>query len=244
MNTTSERALVAVFTDRESALSVLDVLKSHGFTAPWLATTRPAPVEAPGDPRPAPAPVSSGTSENEVADSSDGIMGTIGRFFSGEGNSLRRSLEDHGVDPVDAAEIDATLPPAAAVVTVFGGARPELAAKVLRDGGGRLSETLAFETDPLAAVPGPVAEPGALGRDAYDPGAYDPGALPGPLGEPGIVPREGTTTTRQLVDTVPVPGMPGAYEEVFVERKLVMPAGAGHTPVTGSRGNDELNDLL
>jgi len=117
-----ERAIAAVFDDREAALSALALLREQSFPEPWMATTQPASGES---------------SQNDVAESSDGVLGTIGRFFTGEGNSLRRSLEDHGIDPERARVIDETLAPLETVVTVFIDERTELAREILARAGGR-----------------------------------------------------------------------------------------------------------
>jgi hypothetical protein len=117
-----ERAIAAVFDDREGALWALALLREQSFPEPWMATTRPATGEA---------------SQNDVDESSDGVLGAIGRFFTGEGNSLRRSLEDHGIDPERARVIDETLAPLEAVVTVFVDDRRTVAADILARAGGR-----------------------------------------------------------------------------------------------------------
>jgi hypothetical protein len=117
-----ERAIAAVFDDREGALWALALLREESFPEPWMATTRPATGDA---------------SQNDVDQSSDGVLGAIGRFFTGEGNSLRRSLEDHGIDPERARVIDETLAPLEVVVTVFVDDRRTLAADILARAGGR-----------------------------------------------------------------------------------------------------------
>ena len=131
----TDRAIAAVFDDRESALDAFAVLKSDGFEDAWMGVTKPA--EIPDDDAKPESPLEEPV-RNDITESSDGILGTIGRFFSGEGNSLRRSLEDHGVDPLDAVDIDTHLAPMGAVITVFGGERAELATSILRGGGGRI----------------------------------------------------------------------------------------------------------
>jgi hypothetical protein len=117
-----ERAIAAIFDDREAALSALTILREQSFPEPWMATTQPATSE---------------TSQNEVEESSDGVLGAIGRFFTGEGNSLRRSLEDHGIDPERARVIDETLAPLETVVTVFIDERIDSARELLARAGGR-----------------------------------------------------------------------------------------------------------
>ena len=117
-----ERAIAAVFDDREAARSALTRLREQSFPEPWMATTQPATGEK---------------SQNEVEESSDGVLGAIGRFFTGEGNSLRRSLEDHGIDPERARVIDETLAPLESVVTVFVDDRIAFAREILERAGGR-----------------------------------------------------------------------------------------------------------
>jgi hypothetical protein len=117
-----ERAIAAVFEDREAALSALTLLREQSFPEPWMATTQPATSEK---------------SQHDVEESSDGVLGAIGRFFTGEGNSLRRSLEDHGIDPERARVIDETLAPLESVVTVFVDDRIAFAREILTRAGGR-----------------------------------------------------------------------------------------------------------
>jgi hypothetical protein len=190
----TERAIAAIFRDHANAVRAFELLKAQGFAHPWLALTKPSDAERVVAPATTPP---SGPSQNDVAESSDGALGAIGRFFSGEGNSLRRSLEDHGLDPADAADIDDRLPPSGAIVTVYGEGRGDLAAQILRDNDGRLSGS---------------------------PTLWDaPGGGPDSQAESLI------TTSRTLVNTVPLAGIPGAYEEIFIERRTIVP---GPTPAT------------
>jgi hypothetical protein len=134
MNRT-ERTVAAVFADREQAASTFELLKVDGFLNVWMAVTKPAAARS-GDAKhesPLDAPP-----HNDVVDSSDGVLGTIGRFFTGEGNSLRRSLEDHGVDPLDAIDIDERLTPMGAVIAVISDDRAERATEILERAGGRI----------------------------------------------------------------------------------------------------------
>jgi len=106
-------ALAAVFADSGDAAACALELERHGFARPWTAATHPALRDVPE------APTNDNRiSQNEIAESSDGTLGAIGRFFTGEGNSLRRSLEDHGLDPTAAAALDAALPAPATVLVV------------------------------------------------------------------------------------------------------------------------------
>jgi hypothetical protein len=139
------RGVAAVFGSRESAHAALERLRAASFAEPWIATTRPAEGER---------------SQNDVAESSDGVLGTIGRFFTGEGNSLRRSLEDHGIDPIEATHIDEALAPLEAVVTVFidDAHGVSAAERILEGAGGRLaSRTMASTTAAASGAHAPVA---------------------------------------------------------------------------------------
>ena len=121
----AERATAVIFPDRDGAHASLQALEEAGFRRPWMAVTRPVAaaddryrdVAAPSDAPPSDLRTDHG-SEHDVAESSDGVFGAIGRFFSGEGNSLRRSLEDHGIDPDEAAQIDGIMASHGAVVVV------------------------------------------------------------------------------------------------------------------------------
>jgi len=136
MNRT-ERTIAAVFADREQAASAFELLKADGFTNVWMAVTKPA-AERSGRDDPKPDSPLDAPPHNDVVDSSDGVLGAIGRFFTGEGNSLRRSLEDHGVDPLDAIDIDERLTPLGAVIAVISDDRAERATEILERGGGRI----------------------------------------------------------------------------------------------------------
>ncbi|MBD5635166.1 MAG: hypothetical protein IAI49_11875, partial [Candidatus Eremiobacteraeota bacterium] len=177
---TTQRAIAAVFDDPDRAVATFELLKTQGFADPWLARTKPAEGDA---------------SQNDIAESSDGVLGAIGRFFTGEGNSLRRSLEDHGIDPEQAADIDETLPHGGAVVTVFADDRAAIAAATLREGGGRLVDVAAPPVGAVAAGAPPSLAP-----------AFE-----------ATVPAEPTrvVTSSKIVSTTPLAGIDGAYEEVF-----------------------------
>jgi hypothetical protein len=212
----TERAIAAVFRDHANAVRAFELLKAQGFAHPWLAITKPADDNRVAA---AAATASPGASLNDVAESSDGALGAIGRFFSGEGNSLRRSLEDHGLDPADAADIDDRLPPSGAVITVYGEGRSDLAAQILRDNDGRLSGS---------------------------PTLWDM-----PAGDIDLEAESLVTTSRTLVNTVPLAGIPGAYEEIFIERRTVVPGTTSATATTAAtipldtpRESLGLNDLL
>ncbi len=130
MDTSAQNAVAAAFTDRETAHACYETLEREGFPHCWMAVTKPAEEQAWGDGTPA------ATSENDIVESSDGVLGEIGRFFSGDGNSLRRSLEDHGIDTLEAIAIDESLHLGGAVVVVASHERRDLAASILRQGGG------------------------------------------------------------------------------------------------------------
>ena len=143
-------AIAAIFPTNRDARTCADRLERAGFAAPWTARTEPASSAGAGtdeelaekpkaDGSAAPAKPAKPVAYNDVTQSSDGVLGTIGRFFSGEGNSLRRSLEDHGIDPDDAAAIDATIATAAVVLVVDAGGRRDEAAAILRAHAGRIA---------------------------------------------------------------------------------------------------------
>jgi hypothetical protein len=131
------RPLLALFATGEAATTALARLRADGFVDTWAATTKPAPARSSDVP---PATPLDAPPNNEVAESSDGVLGTIGRFLSGRGDSLRRSLEDHGIDPLVAIDIDTHLPTNGAIVIVFPDDREDLAAATLRAHGADLRD--------------------------------------------------------------------------------------------------------
>ena len=168
MMNSAERATAILFPDRESAQASLQALEDAGYGRPWMAVTRPAEGAYADD--------TSGTSanaggaadhgsEHDVAESSDGVFGAIGRFFSGEGNSLRRSLEDHGIDPDQAAEIDSMIGSHGAVIVVS----DERAATLAQQSGGRIAGLTAGAG---AAAYAGTTRPGGLDAGSRA-GAYD-----------------------------------------------------------------------
>lgn len=125
MQSGSGTSIAAVFPDEARAEACLQDLKRSGFSAPWMALTKPAA----GDETAARFGTVAGSVQHEVTASSDGVFGAIGRFFSGEA-SLRRSLVDHGVAQSEAQAIDAAIPPDGAVVVVAVGVRGDEAAAI------------------------------------------------------------------------------------------------------------------
>jgi len=132
-----ERTIAAVFSDRDQAAPVFELLKADGFLNIWMGVTKPAAERSDESDRTSDSPLDA-PPHNEVAESNDGILGAIGRFFTGEGNSLRRSLEDHGVDPLDAVDIDDRLTSMGAVITVIPDGRAGRAREIIERGGGRV----------------------------------------------------------------------------------------------------------
>jgi hypothetical protein len=142
-------ALAAVFPDKAGAEACAQELKRNGFPSPWVAITKAAADE--------------GKSTHDVASASDGTLGVIGRFFSGT-SSLRRSLVDHGVPEDEAAEIDESIPPEAALVVVSPGDRLALAADILDRATARgFSGAVAGQADELDRGTGLGASGGGLG---------------------------------------------------------------------------------
>lgn len=102
-------AVAAIFGNEAAAREAMTQLEERGFRNPWLAI-----VETSHDTDVAQAETSD---RHAVADASDGVLGSIGRFVSGDG-SLRRSLVDHGVIENVALEIDRTVEHGNAVVVI------------------------------------------------------------------------------------------------------------------------------
>lgn len=123
-------AVAAVFEDRTRAKECLDELRRSGFPTPWLATTEAVASDAHhriGE--------TANSPDHDVDAASDGFLGSIGRFFSGE-RSLQRSLVDHGLGETSAREVDAQIPAGGAVVVVASDGRADAAAAIFAAFGG------------------------------------------------------------------------------------------------------------
>jgi hypothetical protein len=162
MNLRMPQALAAVFADRVTAGRCALELEGAGFARPWIAVTRPA------EPDPQEKTAAETVAQNEVSETSDGALGAIGRFFTGKGRSLRRSLEDHGLDPDDAAAIDAALLAPSTVLVVDAESRRAQALEIVTAHGG------------ATALPYPLAQ---AGIDSETEATKHPEV--GPIGEIG-----------------------------------------------------------
>jgi uncharacterized protein (TIGR02271 family) len=133
------RALVAAFSDRESAHEAASSLHHEGFRNIWTGVTRAADGERDAD-----ADI---TSRMTIEDSDDSIGAKIGRFFSGEssGSGLYDALVRHGVTAREAQRIDGSLAPNSTILTVDGSNHPELAARIIEMGGGHILAGEAFD---------------------------------------------------------------------------------------------------
>ena len=78
--------------------------------------------------------------ERDVRTQSDAaaLPDADGRFVSGEGSSLRSSLEEHGIERQEAIAIDESLAVGGAVIVVAAHERLAIAASIIRRSGGRV----------------------------------------------------------------------------------------------------------
>ncbi len=134
MQVGSGTAVAAVFQDEAAARRAMLELEDMGYHNPWLAVVEPSAHGAAGAPP--------GPRDNAVADASDGVLGAIGRFVSGD-RSLHRSLVDHGVSQSIAARIDAAVVRGNAVVVVVV-TQTEPIAQLLDDCGGDVYGVVSF----------------------------------------------------------------------------------------------------
>ncbi len=118
--------VAATFADKPSADSCFDELKKNGFGSAWMAVTKAAA----GDETAATFGSNQFYAQHAVAESSDGVVGVIGRYFSGQ-RSLRASLAERGLSDADAAEIDEAVPADGAVIVVEAAARADEAGSIL-----------------------------------------------------------------------------------------------------------------
>lgn len=151
----------ATFADRDSAADALHELHGAGFRNVWLGVTR-------GD------TTTTGGATVESEETSGGIMGSIGRFFSGEGaetRALHQALIDHGMGQEQARRLEATVPDNCAIVTVQGENDPDEAIDILKRNGGSIDTSSigseASTKDRVAGTSDVVATAGA-GSDVDD----------------------------------------------------------------------------
>ncbi|MBC5801354.1 MAG: hypothetical protein GIX03_07050 [Candidatus Eremiobacteraeota bacterium] len=118
--------IAATFADKASADTTLDELKGNGFGSAWMAVTKAVPQDE--------TAATFGSNQffapHAVAQSSDGVLGALGRYFSGA-RSLRASLVEHGLSDDEATEIDESVPAEGAVIVVDGAQRDAEAASIL-----------------------------------------------------------------------------------------------------------------
>ena len=124
MNHREHNAVAGAFENREFAHSCDDALNREGFSHRWLALTK---REDSDEPEAAARP------DARIAAPDDD-----GRFVSGAGSSLRRSLEDHGIETHEAIAIDESLNVGGAVIVVAAHDRSAIAASIIRRSGGRV----------------------------------------------------------------------------------------------------------
>lgn len=146
-------AVAATFADKPSADACFADLKRNGFGSAWMAVTKTAR----GDETAATFGSNQFSAQHAIAESSDGVIGSLGRYFSGE-RSLRTSLTERGLSDADAAEIDEAVPADGAVIVVDAAARADEAASILSRGAshviGARGETFERYPSTTDTVPG------------------------------------------------------------------------------------------
>ncbi len=238
-NDTSGRTVAAVFADRDNAKSAIDDLHDAGFRNCWLGVTR-------GDPA---------TGETTVESGGSGVMGSIGRFFSGEGThgkALHEVLTAHGLTADQARRIEGSVVPNSAIVTVDGENDPAEATDILEECGGSVQPMPGADYDSGYASRGIGDEPSianagvsgtAAGRDLTAPRAradVDDARRMQLREERLNIDKErvqsgearigkNVVSERQSVD------VPVYHEELFIERRPV----SGAAAATGSIGDGE-----
>ena len=148
----AERALVAAFSNRESAHAAAKNLHEEGFHKIWLGVT---------------------SEETTIKSEDDSLPARLGRFFKGEsdGKSLVQTLALHGVGGADAQRVERQLEPNEVILTVDGSNHPELAARIIesRQGDVLSGESFVFTTVEWTA---PEEVPGSVTLGYEDPTEY------------------------------------------------------------------------
>jgi hypothetical protein len=122
MNHRGHNAVAGAFENREIAHSCDDALNREGFVHRWMALTKRAE-----------------SNERDVvtqAEALPALAGSDDRFVSGEGSSLRSSLEEHGIEKTEALAIEESLAVGGAVIVVAAHDRIAVAASIIRRSGG------------------------------------------------------------------------------------------------------------
>ncbi len=240
---TRDETMAAVFRDRESAKSALSELHDAGFRDVWLGVTgRDSDVT--GEP----------TVESEGT--RGGFMGSLGRFFSGEGDApqaLHETLIRHGLSEADAQRVDATITPGDAVVTVNGENDPLEAREIIERCGGQLaiggvgaydvaSGTQTYATGLRDAGPG-VTTPmsGRANDEAVSMAARDRGTMDQEkrlsLREERLrvdkerVQRGEARIGKDVVSQVQSVDVPVYREELYIERRPASGSSAAASPI-------------
>ena len=138
MESATPAHVAALFNDAQAARRCFEALLDQGFEKPWMASGKPAEAEDIADAFGTTAP-----SKHDLAETSDGPLAGFARLFTGEGNSLRRALEDRGLTAGAARRIDEGLGSRGAVVVVHPDTRLALAIQIAERTGGRVEEALA-----------------------------------------------------------------------------------------------------
>jgi hypothetical protein len=148
----AERALVAAFSNRESAHAAAKNLHEEGFHKIWLGVT---------------------SEETTIKSEDDSLPARLGRFFKGEsdGKSLVQTLALHGVGGADAQRVERQLEPNEVILTVDGSNHPELAARIIESSQGDVlsGESFVFTTVEWTA---PEEVPGSVTLGYEDPNEY------------------------------------------------------------------------
>lgn len=140
METNAPAHVAALFAHTDAARRCFEALLDQGFEKPWMATAKAA-----DGPDIADAFATTAPSRHALDETSDGPLGGVARFFSGEGNSIRRALEDRGLTADAARRIDESLGGSGAVVVVNPDTRLALAVQIAERTGGRVEEAVAPE---------------------------------------------------------------------------------------------------
>ena len=142
--------IAATFANRDSAKATLTELHKAGFRNVWLGVTH-------GDASTAAGATVAGD------ETGGGMMGSFGRFFSGEGpqeQALHQALIARGLSNDQALRLEAAVPAGAAIVTVGGENDADEAVEILQRNGGSVSgSAVTSETTSKAASGVPASRP-------------------------------------------------------------------------------------
>jgi uncharacterized protein (TIGR02271 family) len=216
-------AIAATFSDRGSANKALTDLHHAGFRTVWLGVTH-------GD-----ASSSAGVTVESEDAAEGGLMGSLGKFFSGEGTqeqALHQALIAHGLTNDEALRLEATVAAGSAIVTVDGENDPTEAVDILRSNGGKVTGSDLGKTK-VATAP-VVGASGSAARTVDDDRRIQLREERLLIDKQRVASGE-ARISKEIVSEQQSIDVPVFHEELFIQRRPVPEGTASTAPIGASQ---------